>query len=146
MSTARLDAAAIVQLATVKNVADPTHEAGLVFRVAHSTSSGQATAADIPKNARGRYWDVLSVGANVQWGFLLIGDTAPTLVYGQLSATGTGHLAAAPTLLDSQPKAVYCPMNAVRVVFVSSAAPAAPAAFEAVVSGGKTTSQMGFGR
>ena len=146
MTSARVDAACTVQLPTLRSTADATHENGLIFRVAHSTSSGPATAADLPKNVRGRYWDVLAFGANVQWGFLLKGDTAPTLVYGQLSATGTGHLAAAPTLLDSQPKSVYCPQNALRVVFISSAAPGATAWFEACVSGGKTTAQMGMGQ
>lgn len=126
-----------------RSTADASHEHGLVFRVAHSTSSAQATAADIPKSARGRYWRLLSVGANVQWAWVLnadgVGgvDTVPTLVYGQLSATGTGHLAAAGTLVDGAERYVVCPSNAVRVVYISSSAPAAPAAFEAEVSGGQ---------
>lgn len=123
-----------------RSTADTTHEHGLVFRVANATSSGQATAADIPKSARGRYWRLLTVGANVQWCWLLdadgVGgaDTAPTLVYGQASATGTGHAAAAGTLLDSVERYVVCPPNARRVVFISSAA---SGTFEAEVSGGK---------
>lgn len=125
-----------------QSTADTTHEAGLVFRVAHSTSSGQATAADIPVSARGRYWRLLSVGANVQWCWLLdsdgVGgaDTAPTLVYGQASATGTGHAAAAGTLLDGVERYVVCPKRARRVVFISSAAPGGTTGFEAEVSGG----------
>lgn len=143
--SARLDAAATVTLPAASASADPTHQRGVIFRVAHSTSSAEATAADIPKECRGRYWRFLSLGAHVQFGWLLDADgisgedAAPTLVYGQLSATGTGHLAAAGTLIDGQPDHFYCPSNARGVVFISSAAPSAPEAFfEAIVSGDKT--------
>ncbi len=123
-----------------RSTADATHEFGLIFRVANSTSSGQATAADIPVSARGRYWRLLTVGASVNWAFVLdadgVGgvDSVPTLVYGQASATGTGHLAAAGTLVDGVERHVVCPKNAKRVVFISSAA---TGTFEAEVSGGK---------
>lgn len=142
--TARLDAAATVTAPPASAVADPTHQAGLIFRVAHSATSVQATAADIPKECRGRHWRLLSIGANVDWAWLLdadgIGgeDTAPTLVYGQLSATGTGHVSAAQTLLDSMPEHFYCPSNARGVLFISSAAPAAPNSFAASISGDQT--------
>ena len=123
-----------------RSTASTTHGHGLVFRVANSTSSGQATAADIPENCRGRYWRVLTVGANVQWCFVGdedgIGgvDTVPTLVYNQTSATGTGNAAAAGTLIDGVERHVLCPRDAKRVVFISSAA---TGFFEAEVSGGK---------
>jgi hypothetical protein len=143
--TARLDAAATVTSPAVSAAADPTHEAGVIFRVAHSTAGTvNACAAPIPKNARGCHWRMLSIGANVDWGWLLdtdgVGgaDTAPTLVYGQLSATGTGHLAAQPTLLDGVPEHVYCPPNARGVIFVSSSAATAPNSFTASKSGAKT--------
>jgi hypothetical protein len=124
-----------------RNSADPTHERGLVFRVATATSSGQATAADIPANCRGRYWRILSVGANTQWAWVCdedgVGgvDTVPTLVYNQASATGTGHLAAAGTLVDGVERSVWCPANARRVVFISSAT---GGFFEGELSGGRT--------
>lgn len=124
-----------------RSTASPTHGHGLVFRVGHSATSTQATAADIPENCRGRYWRLLAIGANVQWCFLSdedgVGgvDTAPTLVYGQLTATGTGNAAAAGTLIDGVERHVLCPRDAKRVVFVSASA--ATGWFEAEVSGGK---------
>ena len=140
----RMDAAAIVKSSRCSSAADATHQAGVIFRVDHSTSSAQATAADIPAECRGAYWRLLSIGANVDWGWLCdtdgVGgvDAAPTLVYGQKSATGTGHLAAQPTLLDSVPEHVYCPPSARRLVYISSAAGTAPiASFTASWSGEK---------
>lgn len=132
--------AARVTWPAAQSTADATHKRGLIFRVATATTSGQATAADIPENCRGCYWRMLSVGANTQWGWLLdsdgVGgeDTAPTLGYNQLAATGTGHLAAAGTLVDSIPEHVVCPPNARGVVFISSAA---TGFYEAQLSGGK---------
>lgn len=139
-----LNAAAKVTSTAARSTADATHGYGVIFRLANSLSSGQATAADIPKECRGRYWRMLTVGANVQWGWLLdldgIGgeDAAPTLVYNQASATGTGHLAAQPTLVDSIPEHVHCPFNARGVVFISSAA---SGFFEACLSGTITDSR-----
>jgi hypothetical protein len=133
-------AALTVTAPLARSTADATHEHGLIFRVANSTSSGQATAADIPRNCRGRYWRFFTRGANVQWAFVGdedgIGgvDTAPTLVYDQLSATGTGSAVAAGTLVDGSPEHFYCPANARRVVFISSAA---TGFFEAQLSGDK---------
>lgn len=141
MSSPQVNAAAKVIAPAAKNAADTTHQFGTIFRVANATSSGQATAANIPKECRGRYWRLLTVGANVQWGFVLdtdgVGgvDTVPTLVYNQASATGTGHLASQPTLIDSIPEHVHCPWNALRVVFISSAA---SGNFEASISGERT--------
>jgi hypothetical protein len=126
-----VDAACTVEVATARSTADATHSRGLIFRTANSTSS-VSPSVDIPVNCRGRYWDVLTVGANAQFAFVLSGDTAPTLVYNQASVMGTGAAAAAPTLVDGLPKSMFCPVNAVRYVFISSAA----AGFiEAVVSG-----------
>lgn len=145
--TARLDASATVTSPPASAVVDPTHEAGVIFRVANVTASAQATAADIPKNCRGRYWRLLTKGVDVntpvdtQWAWVLdtdgVGgaDTAPTLLINQLSATGTGSVAAAQTLLDRTPEHIYCPRNAKRVIYVSSAA---SGFFEAALSGERT--------
>jgi hypothetical protein len=92
--TARLDAAATVTSPAVSAAADVTHEAGVIFRVANTTVSGNACAAPIPKNCRGAHMRLLTIGANVDWGWLLdddgVGgaDTAPTLVYGQTERNG----------------------------------------------------------
>jgi hypothetical protein len=145
--TARLDASATVTSPPASATVDPTHEAGVVFRVANNTASGFATAVDIPKNCRGRYWRFLTRGpdvntpVDVQWGWLFdtdgIGgvDTAPTLILNQLSVTGTGAVAAQPTLLDRTPEHFYCPRAARRVVFISSAS---SGFFEASLSGERT--------
>lgn len=128
--TDRVDAAAYVEWPATSPVAGvPTAnpKSDLVFRVANSTASGRATAADIPPEQRGCYWRFLTVGSNVQFVFELEdqnGNTpsAPTLVYNQAVATGTGSAAAGGTLLDSVPEHVYCPANALRVTFISAAA------------------------
>lgn len=143
--SANLNAAAKVISPAARSTADATHGYGVIFRLANTLTSSQATAADIPKECRGRYWRLLTVGANVQWGWLLdsdgVGgeDTAPTLVYNQASATGTGHLAAQPTLVDSIPEHVHCPWNARGVVFISSAA---TGNFEASLSGESTSPKV----
>lgn len=147
--TAVLNAAAKVTAPACRNSADPTHQFGLIFRVANVTTAGgvQATAADIPKECRGRYWRFLTRGAtvatavDVQFAWLFdddgVGgaDTAPSLIYDQLSATGTGHLSAVITLLDRTPEHFHCPDKARRIVFISSAA---SGFFEASLSGEKT--------
>lgn len=136
-------AAAKVIAPPARSTADGTHQHGPIFRVAHSQTSAVVTAAVIPKECRGRYWRLLSLGANVNWAWVLDEDgngtidTAPTLVYGQLTATGTGNAAAAGTLLDSQPEHVWCPPNALGVVSISSAAAATGTWFEAQISGAK---------
>lgn len=130
-----LDAAATIEIATARSTADATHAHGVVFSVAHSATS-VTMPGTIPVNCRGRYWRYLSMGENVQWGFVLDGNTAPTLVYGQASALGTGHLARAPTAVDGIPEHVFCPVNATQVVYISETA--AAGFFEAVLSGERT--------
>jgi hypothetical protein len=139
--TARADAAAYVIAPYASNVADPTHQAGLIFRVANSTAFGPATAADIPKACRGRYWRLLTIGADVQWAVLLDADgisgvdTTPTLIYNTPSITGTGVAGAAQTLLDRTPEHYYISTRARRLIFVSSAG---TGFFEASISGERT--------
>lgn len=132
----RSDAAATVALATLVTPADATNGKGLIFRTASSTSA-VAPAVDIPANLRGRYWRVLTVGANAQFGFVALGDTTPTIVYNQAVVMGTGHLAGAPTLIDSIPEHIWCPVEARRYTFISSNATAG-GFIEACVSGEKT--------
>lgn len=124
MTSAKLDAAVSVHWPRVNNAADTTAERGLIFRV--TTAAASTTITGIPANARGRYWRVLSHGASTEWGFICASvdaagnDSAPTLVYGQAVTAGTGHLAAAPRLVDGIPEHVMCPSNAISVVFISS--------------------------
>lgn len=134
MGDNRLTAAATVEFPTLRSTAEATHEKGLIFRTANSASA-VAPAVDIPVNLRGRYWRILTVGANAQFGFIRSGDTAPTVVYNQASVMATGHLAAAPTFVDSIPEHIFCPVDAVRYTFISSAA---TGFIEACVSGEKT--------
>jgi hypothetical protein len=132
-----VDAACTVEISPARNPAATDGSRGLVFRVAHSATS-VTVAGTIPANCRGRYWRLTALGANVQAAFVMIGETAPTLVYGQASAMGTGHLAAAPTLVDGMPDHWFCPVLADRFVFVSASAAAAPGGLEAVLSGERT--------
>jgi hypothetical protein len=139
--TARLDAAVTVIAPPARNTADPEHQYGLIFRVANATGSTQATATDIPKACRGRYIRLLTIGADVQWGWLPDTDgiagneLPPTLVYNQLTITGMGSPGAAQTLLDRSPEHVYVPRTARRILFISSAA---AGFFEASISGERT--------
>lgn len=140
---------AVVTTPPLSTAADPTHETGPIFRVAHSASSAMATAVDIPKNLRGRWWTFLAIGANVDFGVLCADPitkqtpSAPTLTYGALCATGTGSTAAASeTALDGVEKQVFVPTKARRIVYVSSSAPSAPASFKASLSSDQTGSQV----
>lgn len=133
MSSPALEDAGTVIAPPGRSTADPTHQYGLLFRVANAVTSGQATNTDIPESYQGCYARFLTRGidantpVDVQFCFLCINsagvlDTAPTLVYNQTSATGTGAAAAAQTLLDRQPEHILIPRNARRIVFISSAA------------------------
>lgn len=132
----RSDAAATVAMATLVSPADATNNKGLIFRTANSTSA-VAPSVDIPANLRGRYWRILVVGANAQFGFVVQGDTTPALAYNQAVVMGTGHLAGAPTFVDSIPEHIWCPVEARRYTFICSNATAG-GFIEACVSGEKT--------
>jgi hypothetical protein len=122
--------AAIVLPAFGKSTADATGETG-TLRTATTTSSAAHT---IPSGMKGRYVDMLVIGANTQYAITKAGDTAPTLVYNQAAAWGTGHAAAGKTLVDSVEKSVFFPADATTLTVISSST----AGFlEAVVSGVK---------
>lgn len=143
MTSAKMDAALMVQWPAVNNAADTTHEHAVIFRIVNvNTSTPIGTAANpIPKNLRGRYWRMLTTGVGVDWGWLLengngvAADAAPTLVYGQASTMNTGHLAAAPNLPAGAAEHVMCPPNAYALVFISASSPSGN--FEASVSSKK---------
>lgn len=102
----------------IKNAADTTGEKG-VIRYAGSTSSQSAT---VPTAMRGAECIMLSQGTYAQWGVVLEGDTAPTLVIDQAAAFGTGHASAGGTLLQDQPTRVVFPPNARTIVWISKSA------------------------
>lgn len=122
--------AAIVLPALGKSTADSTGETG-VMRVA--TTAGSVTHT-IPSGMKGRYVDLMVVGANTQYAVTTGTNTAPTLVYNQASAFGTGHAAAGKTLVDSVEKAVFFPPDAASITVISSST---AGFFEAAVSGVK---------
>lgn len=124
--SASLNAAVLVRPCIVKNAADPTGVRGLLFR--NDLSGAPAsTALPLPAEARGRYIDLLPRGCDVQYGFVLEPDTAPTLVYNATAAIGTGAAAAGKTLLNGVEKPVFVPLNAKQLVFIWQAA--TPSAF-----------------
>lgn len=126
------NAAARVRPCIVRNTADATGQRGLLFR--YSLAGAPAsTAVAVPRDARGVYVDLLPRGADVQYGFVREGDTAPTLVYDQQAAMGTGHAAAGKTLIAGVEKPVFVPQNAKQIVFIWKAA-TADAFFEANIS------------
>lgn len=117
--TARIvRSAAYVIPAVVKNAADTTAEKG-VIRYAASTAS---RSADIPSAWLGAYVDLMSRGTYTQYGVVLKGDTAPTLVIDQAAAFGTGHAAAGMTILEDSKETIWIPTNAVTIVWISSTA------------------------
>lgn len=149
MTSAKTDAALMVQWPAINNAADTTHEHGLIFRVANVATSTPigTTSAPIPKNLRGRYWRMLTTSSDVDFGWLLenggmfygsgagvAADTAPTLVSSQTSAMNTGAAAAAPKLVAGAAEHIVCPPNAYALVFISSGA---TGTFEASVSSKK---------
>jgi hypothetical protein len=146
--SAELNTAAKVIAPAARSTVDPTHQFGLIFRIATATSTTSATGSnDIPKECRGRYWRFLvhgpdaSTPVDLQWAWVLdsdgVGgkDTAPTLVYNQTTVTGVGNVGAAQMLLDRQPEHYKCPDNARGVIFIATAA---TGFFEAHISGEKT--------
>lgn len=122
--------AALVWPAIGKSTADATGETG-VMRVA--TTAGSVTHT-IPSAMKGRYVDVMVVGANTQYAITQGTNTAPTLVYNQAAAFGTGHAAAGKTLVDSVEKSLYFPTDATSITVISSGT---AGFFEAAVSGYK---------
>jgi hypothetical protein len=120
--------AAIVLPAIGKSTADATGETG-VMRVA--TTAGSVTHT-VPVGMKGRYVDLLALGATTQYAITLGTNTAPTLVYNQASAFGTGHAAAGKTLVDSIEKPVYFPSDITSITVISSGT---AGFFEAAVSG-----------
>lgn len=116
MATDRLDKAADVLPAIVTSTADATGAIG-VMRVATTASS---VAHTIPAGMRGKWVRLLVVGANTQYAITRSGETAPTLVYNQASAFGTGHNAAGSTLVDSTPEHVRLPSTATTITVISS--------------------------
>ena len=122
--------AALVLPAFGKSVADATGETG-TMRAATTIGSVPHT---IPSGMKGRYVDLLVVGANTQYAITQGTNTAPTLVYNQASAFGTGHAAAGRTLVDSIEKPVYFPSDATTITVISTST---TGFFEAAVSGVK---------
>jgi hypothetical protein len=135
--SSRQDAAATVQLSSLRNSVDATHERNIIFRTANSATA-VAPAVDIPSNLRGRYWRILCVGANAQFGFVRQGDTTPAITYNATCAMGTGAVAAAPTFVDSIPDHIFCPPDAIRYTFINSNGTAGGFT-EACVSGERTS-------
>jgi hypothetical protein len=122
--------AALVLPAFGKSTADATGETG-TMRVATTAGS---VAHTIPAGMKGRYVDVMVVGANTQYAITTAAQTAPTLVYNQAAAFGTGHAAAGKTLIDSVEKSLYFPADATTITVISSGT---AGFFEAAVSGVK---------
>lgn len=122
--------AALVLAAFGKSTADATGETG-TLRTATTTSSAAHT---VPSGMKGRYVDVLVTGASTQYAVTVEGETAPTLVYNQAAAWGTGHAAAGSTLVDGVRQSLYFPSNAKTFTVISTGT----AGFlEAYVSGPK---------
>ena len=119
--------AQLVWPAIGKSTADATGATG-IQRVA--TTAGSVTHT-IPSGMKGKYVDLLVVGANTQYAITLGSATAPTLVYNQAAAFGTGHAAAGKALVDSVEKPVYFPPDATSITVISSST---AGFFEACVS------------
>lgn len=124
MGTPREEAALTVDFPRNGTTADATNETGIV-RVAGSASS---VPVAVPSGMKGRWVRVRSVGVNTNICVTLYGaggvsaPTAPTLVYGQLSAFGTGHLAAAASVLSGEYQDLYVPLNAYQFVYIQETA------------------------
>lgn len=100
-----------------RSTLDATGKIGLLLRAATTTGSVNHT---LPAEARGCWVRVVVVGANTQYAITQVGDTAPTLVYNQAVAMGTGHAAAGATLVDSVDQQFRLPDNAQTFTVISS--------------------------
>lgn len=112
-----IDNAAHVTPVLGRSTLDATGKIGLLLRAATTTSSANHT---IPAEVRGCWVRVVVVGANTQYAVTQVGDTAPTLVYNQAVAMGTGHAAAGATLIDSVEQQFRLPDNAQTFTVISS--------------------------
>jgi hypothetical protein len=99
-----------------KSTIDTTAAIG-VLRVATTAASAAHT---VPSALKGKWVRMLVVGANTQYAISVAGETAPTLVYNQVSVWGTGHAGAGGTLVDSVPEQFLMPANADKVTVISS--------------------------
>ena len=116
MSGRTVDTAVTVIPARGTSTIDTTAAIG-VLRTATTTSSAPHT---IPSGLKGKWVRMLVVGANTQYAITLAGETAPTLVYNQASAWGTGHAGAGGTLVDSVPEQFVMPPTAKTLTVISS--------------------------
>lgn len=110
--------AAAVSPAIASGSADATGRTG-VMRAATTTSSVNHT---IPSALKGHWVRLLSKGASTQYVVVLDGTTAPTLVYNQTAALGTGHVGVGATLVDGTPEHVWIPRDAKQITVISDGA------------------------
>ena len=96
-------------------VADTTSQSG-VQRYASSASN--ATAA-MPDAWKGKWVTFHSDGVDTQVAYGV--GSAPTLVYDQASAIGTGHAGAGATCKDGSPRDFLIPREATHLAWISSA-------------------------
>jgi hypothetical protein len=115
---ALLKAALRVFAPFLRSTADATGARG-VFRESATTT---AQTDDVPSAWKGAYVELTARGTYVQWGIVLKGETAPTLVLDQVAALGTGHAAAGKTLLEDTEKTVWIPPNAEKLVWICGTA------------------------
>jgi hypothetical protein len=130
-----LQNAATIRPCIVRSTADATGVKGLLFRNALSGAPASTTLT-LPTEVRGAYVDIIARGVAVQYGFVLDGDTSPTLVFDQPVTIGTGHAAAAGTIMSGERVSVEIPRDAKQLVYIWESATAG-AYFEGHLSGRK---------
>lgn len=96
-------------------VADTTSRTG-VQRYATATSNASAT---MPGGWKGKWVTFQSDGADTQVAYGV--GSAPTLVYDQAAAIGTGHAGAGATCKDGMPRDFLIPREATHLAWISSA-------------------------
>jgi hypothetical protein len=112
LSTAENKAARIGGFSAIVSAAGKNN----VHRYATSASS---VSAALPTAMPGAFMRILSVGANTQIGFGF--GAAPTLIYNELAAFGTGDVNAGGTCVDGIPEHVIVPPKATHIAWISSA-------------------------
>jgi hypothetical protein len=105
--------------------ADPTGITGTMRYAVTTASQGVLLPAAVgdpqKKSTLGtRFLWVLASGCNVQLSHGA--GSAPTLVYNQLSAFGTGHVAAGPTFVNGTAREYVVPPGATHLAFIGDAA------------------------
>lgn len=122
----------------LSSIADTTGVTGLFFRDSLAVSPASNERVFNAK-VRGMWLTLFAIGEAVDYGVVLKGQTAPTLIFGQTSAAGTGDEQAGARILANERVQFQIPADAYSLVYIAGANTAG-ALLEAYVSSRRAAS------